>query len=424
MSRKITFIDERRWRALRRALAICALVVSAISGSAETYVLNWESINSAVSMKEEAQSYSTVVSPDDDVSWHLDMNFITPSRGITTIGATNGRYYLLFRTSNNYLMGSVTLKSDFFKDKMIKSVIVDARCYAANATGTDIQTVTITDNSQQVASQSIPVNIATYLKDQQPVISFTLDRAIQGALGISFTSTVGFEFAINAITIEYESEVPPVVNLDATIPVGLPLWLTADKADAAIYYTVDGTEDWQTYNPERGIVFGTPGTYTLKYYAAGKEVASKVVSETIKVVKPIGLDAARAANEEITVTGEVCGRGNGYVLIGEDEQCDPADCVAIATANYTQLQSVTVGTKITATGRPTDSFGPDVKALGSISALEINGTPSEPTAINAVVTHSAEAPQYYDLTGRRVDHPTSHVRRILISTDGEKRLSH
>lgn len=419
---------------LRQVLAASVLSLGISLVSAETYVLGRDAVASAsfpISMTETSEYYSLDFSQEDS-AWQLLFGFNAEGRhSISCVNSTNYAYLMIRYTGTltNPITG-VSLSSENFRGKYIKSVTVDASLYNSVATTEDSQTIGIKDGATVIASTSESIPAVGIFREYQPV-EIAVNRTVSDGLGIMFTSTLGSDFAFRSITIEYSEvagsgdpeEEPvsvPEVFRQETVPVGHALHLECDNSEAVIHYTTDGTEAWQEYDAGRGISFRDAGVYTLQYYATVGTVSTAIIREQITVVQPTGLAAARASNAPVTVTGMVCGRGDGYLLLGEEADCAEADCVAIETTDYPQLQTVTDGDSVSATGRATDRFGSDIIALGTISDVTVNGIASTPTSLSTVRV-SAPQRQYYDLQGR-AGVPSTSTRRILISPDGTKHL--
>lgn len=308
-----------------------------------------------------------------------------------------------------------TLTSDGFVGKKISSVTFCAALYSSGVSEEEVETYTLQVGQFADSHKFTPPT--NYLSNKITERTFAVSPASDGSFSLKFELPAGGDFAFSFLTIEYEGGevVEPVnVNVEKTIPLGHPVILQASSDDATVFYTVDGSDNWVVYNPLKGVVFTEPGDYTLKYYAENAGDKSEVSTEEVKVVKASGLVAALQANNEIEVSGKVAGRSERYVLIAGDDDAALEDCLAVESADYAALQSARIGDLVRATGRATDKFGSEIKGLGSISSLSINGQASVPT--NILELRAAKlrvSDTSYNINGRPAD---SHSRLVVTSS--------
>lgn len=235
----------------------------------------------------------------------------------------------------------------------------------------------------------------------------------------------GGRFAFKELTIEYESESPTAnpVKIDE-VPVGHIVNLGCDDADAKIYYAFDGASEWKEYDAENPVVLAETGSHTLSYYAkAPDKVQSETATETFNVVQPTGLEYAVAMSAApITVSGIVVrhDESKGYTLVGPSATSPEDDCLALDNSDCNALRTAEAGSTVRATGRLTDRFG--VPALGSLSAVAIDGNNSEITTATSAVSNSKGMPiREFDLHGRDITGAARTARpQIVVNSAGKK----
>lgn len=406
---------------LKGLLTVC-LTCGVFGGAfAETYTLGYGGMTgiSPIAFTDEELTRS-VTFVDNGKEWILEITLIPPESNIEN-KLTSFEYasYLFFKhSSGKYVTTNIKLSTNAFAGKFVKSVSIDASFCNPSAADEDLQNISFAVDNNQCFAKSNKI-IRSGIVREAEVVECGVSQNVQDEISISFSNSIGAEFWFKSISIEYESDVVPEIKRKEVIAVGHQLVFDVNVENAQMFYTVDGSEDWLLYNPETGILFNNPGMYTLKYYAVNGNARSEVVTEELEVVRPSGLHAAMAANDEYEARGVICGRGNGYVLIGSSVEAPITEQLALDFSAHPALQEAALGSKVKATGRPTDRFGKDIKALGSLSAVAINETPSEPTSINSV-PDNGNAEDWYDIQGRRISGGTSY-RRITFSTSGEKR---
>ncbi len=400
---------------LRKGVLLLPLILSAFFSSAETYVLGIDQLKANLADFQPSDKWDSYTGTFTDKSfeWRIDIQTLTAVSSTFKNIEYNGYLWLQADGNINKFSHVILSTANFIGGRISKATIE----------------ATMRNQLQQETEQTIVVTLAdTVFNTTQPIYHGNLsgdfeplevtfgDDIIQDSLAIRFSAPGGADFVLRSITIEYEPIPVPVVSMSDNIPVGHAIELTADLADAAIYYSIDNGEEWQAYDATTGIVFSEPGIYTLNYYgeSANGEARSQITTESIEVVQPKGISALQAACSEIEISGVISGHADGYVLVGADQGRSSLESIAVDAAVYTELLTAPVGSRITATGRATDRFG-TLPALGSLSALTINDVQSTPTSI--VATPSSATPRTaptYDLQGRRVS-PTTTRRQILIS---------
>lgn len=314
--------------------------------------------------------------------------------------------------------------TDFFRDKSVSRVTVD--CALTSKTQGDapyVETYTLSIGAGTWTREiAVP---KSYLNNGISPQIFTVDNPVMGEFNLTIAAPEGEQFAFLSLEIEYDVRAIPSVAYVADIPVGHSVKLECSDETADIYYFIDDDTDApRSYDPDRGIVFETPGDHTLRYYAETRQgIRSKEQTELIRVTDPQGLYAALNANRSIEVAGVVVSQASGYTSISDRTDAAPDECLALDNSALPRLKQARVGDKIIATGRPTDRFGSGIKALGSIQSLTINGESAVPTEINAITTRTEVEVRRYDLNGRPVKNDMRPFRRITIGSDGSKQLS-
>lgn len=318
----------------------------------------------------------------------------------------NETYTTYYQLRCEEKMTELTLKTNSFKDKVINSIVIDALMY--NASSTENQQYSIDCGENMTFTKEIPlINLTAVLDRTNPIdfqpIEFILNTKVDDTLTISITSP-GANLAFKTITINYSDFDPtilPEVSMSVSQITARQIILESDTEGAVIYYSLSDKNDWTEYNPSTGIILVEQGDYTLRYKATTPDgiIESEVYEEVITVGPNTGLDAVRNAHKPITISGVVLGYESGYALVAESTDSSLDDAIAVESTNHSNLQSATIGTQISATGVHTDKFGSNIPAIGSLTELYINGTPSKPTSIVAPTAIQPRS-QTYDLLGR------------------------
>lgn len=319
-------------------------------------------------------------------------------------------------------IGAFSLSSDSFSGAKINKVTLTAGIYSGDPIGATKSTYTFCTDKNTLSEES--ENVITTRSKIKPV-SFDVSEAINGNISVGATMSFGGRFAFKELTIEYESESATAnpVKIDE-VPVGHIVNLGCDDADAKIYYAFDGASEWKEYDAENPVVLAETGSHTLSYYAkAPDKVQSETATETFNVVQPTGLEYAVAMSAApITVSGIVVrhDESKGYTLVGPSATSPEDDCLALDNSDCNALRTAEAGSTVRATGRLTDRFG--VAALGSLSAVAIDGNNSEITTATSAVSNAKGMPiREFDLRGRDITGAARTARpQIVVNSAGKK----
>lgn len=417
-------------------LARCGLTLAAtlfaLCSSAETttYTLSAQTLaekfkEQLTENKKEFTSLSFTIS-DGDVTWTLTLDAPedAPISHSTfknyMLIAANGsetRDFFAEKESGHKTIKSFRLSTDYFKINYINQITFTAGIYQQDATESQTYGAQIGDDTKQKSAES-----ATTIRKHLTEVSFSFSRAT-GELSIGSDFPSGGQFAFHDLTIEYESPTANPVKIDEE-PVGHIVNLGCDDADAKIYYAFDGASEWKEYDAENPVVLAETGSHTLSYYAkAPDKVQSETATETFNVVRPTGLAYAVAMSAApITVSGIVVrhDESKGYTLVGPSATSPEDDCLALDNSDCNALRTAEAGSTVRATGRLTDRFG--VPALGSLSAVAIDGNNSEITTATSAVSNSKGLPiREFDLRGRDITGAARTARpQIVVNSAGKK----
>lgn len=363
---------------------------------------------------------------DGDVAWTL--TFDAPEdakishstfKNYMLIAASGSETRDFFAEKETHLksIGSFRLSTNYFKSNPITQVTFTAGIYQGDATESQTYGAQIGDDTKQKSAES-----ATTIRKHLTEVSFSFSRAT-GELSIGSDFPSGGQFAFHDLTIEYESPTANPVKIDE-VPVGHIVNLGCDDADAKIYYAFDGASEWKEYDAENPVVLAETGSHTLSYYAkAPDKVQSETATETFNVVQPTGLEYAVAMSAApITVSGIVVrhDESKGYTLVGPSATSPEDDCLALDNSDCNALRTAEAGSTVRATGRLTDRFG--VPALGSLSAVAIDGNNSEITTATSAVSNAKGMPiREFDLHGRDITGAGRTARpQIVVNSAGKK----
>lgn len=417
-------------------LARCGLTLAAtlfaLCSSAETTTYTLSAQTLAEKFKEqltenekEFTSLSFTIS-DGDVTWTLTLDAPedAPISHSTfknyMLIAANGsetRDFFAEKESGHKTIKSFRLSTDYFKINYINQITFTAGIYQQDATEHQTYSAQIGDDTKQKSAEN-----AAIIRRNLTEVSFSFSRAT-GELSIGSDFPSGGQFAFHDLTIEYESPTANPVKIDE-VPVGHIVNLGCDDADAKIYYAFDGASEWKEYDAENPVVLAETGSHTLSYYAkAPDKVQSETATETFNVVQPTGLAYAVAmSTAPITVSGIVVrhDESKGYTLIGPSATSPEDDCLALDNSDCNALRTAEAGSTVRATGRLTDRFG--VPALGSLSAVAIDGNNSEITTATSAVSNSKGLPiREFDLRGRDITGAARTARpQIVVNSAGKK----
>ncbi len=417
-------------------LARCGLTLAAtlfaLCSSAETTTYTISAKTLADKFKEqltESEEEFTTLNftiNDGDVAWTL--TFDAPEdakishstfKNYMLIAASGSETRDFFAEKETHLksIGSFRLSTNYFKSNPITQVTFTAGIYQGDATESQTYGAQIGDDTKQKSAES-----ATTIRKHLTEVSFSFSRAT-GELSIGSDFPSGGQFAFHDLTIEYESPTANPVKIDE-VPVGHIVNLGCDDADAKIYYAFDGASEWKEYDAENPVVLAETGSHTLSYYAkAPDKVQSETATETFNVVQPTGLEYAVAMSAApITVSGIVVrhDESKGYTLVGPSATSPEDDCLALDNSDCNALRTAEAGSTVRATGRLTDRFG--VPALGSLSAVAIDGNNSEITTATSAVSNSKGLPiREFDLRGRDITGAARTARpQIVVNSAGKK----
>lgn len=409
---------------LRAGMAVAALAVAGYA-SAEVYTLSAEAIAAVLPKDDdytEQPTFSTEIKCNE-VTWAMEFvgNRDVCYRWLYGKVQLSGYVTIAGMPDEKFRITTFSLSSDFFANKKVTNVKFNGALYKSGATGTETFSVSIGETKKEQTTALF----TSYLGGKIPDMEFSFEPAASGGnLTLCFYSESGGQFAFKSLEITYVDEggeeLPEnlEVKREMTVPVGYPVMLNVSDPRAAVYYTTDGSEDWLTYDAARGIVFSTPGSYTLKYYANYRDLLkTAITTEEIKVVSPQGIQTALAANTPIKVTGIVVGQMPTYTLIADTDDAAAEECLAIDNSEYPTLKTAAKRATISLVGRATDKFGKDVPALGSLSEVTVNNESQAPTNVTTIRTSLQSSPRYFDLQGRPA---VSSASRLVISSDGTK----
>lgn len=417
-------------------LARCGLTLAAtifaLCSSAETttYTLSAQTLaekfkEQLTENKKEFTSLSFTIS-DGDVTWTLTLDAPedAPISHSTfknyMLIAANGsetRDFFAEKESGHKTIKSFRLSTDYFKINYINQITFTAGIYQQDATECQTYSAQIGDDTKQKSAES-----AAIIRRNLTEVSFPFSRAT-GELSIGSDFPSGGQFAFHDLTIVYESPTANPVKIDE-VPVGHIVNLGCDDADAKIYYAFDGASEWKEYDAENPVVLAEAGSHTLSYYAkAPDKVQSETATETFNVVQPTGLEYAVAMSAApITVSGIVVrhDESKGYTLVGPSATSPEDDCLALDNSDCNALRTAEAGSTVRATGRLTDRFG--VPALGSLSAVAIDGNNSEITTATSAVSNAKGLPiREFDLRGRDITGAGRTARpQIVVNSAGKK----
>lgn len=402
------------------ALALASAMLAPFSafGETESYTMTYKEIldqaKETVKISEVSGSFNVTV---NGVEWTFSYERTKKpanSSGYVTLKDL-GSGKLSF---DDYDYTAVTISTDAFSDKAITNISGKAAVIYNSTSSCELTIGGKTYNDKQNNTE-----FGAWNSTVNPQV-FDLPAGTCGPFSLKYTisDTQGGAFYFEYLTITFATDTKQTTAAPGaliSVPVGHPVDLVCDDADAEIFYAINDDENFQPYNHETGITFTEPGTYTVSYYsqAEGKN-PSETVSETVTVVRPSRLSHAISLYDEVTVSGYLTGISDDFVLIGASAADSADSSLAIESKSYAELPKASIGSLIEVTGRPTDRFGRP--ALGSISALNIDGRAQTPTSI--VTTPQVKANQeFYDLQGRR--DVASSKPRIVVSANGTRMVA-
>ncbi|MCM1310106.1 MAG: hypothetical protein NC301_03655 [Bacteroides sp.] len=410
---------------LRSALK-CVLLAAAIPSfaNAETFTLDHTSLQTWIAPLKGISHQDTYEHnfSEGEISATFKAHFTSDNFNLGDFFSSTFTKYYQVRSDKS--MNEFSFQSTSFKDKYIKSIIIDAFMYAST---NENQQLIIDCGENKTFSKQIPLINAAVIRELDTPIDFqpievTIDTNIEDALTISFLSS-GAELAFKSITIHYTDYVEqdaPEVTMSNTQVIGQQIILETNSDNAKIYYSLADDDNWTEYNPETRIFLSESGNYKLRYKAttADGTVESDIAEEYISVGAGSGFDAVRNAHQPITVNGIVLGQGNGYTIVGESTASSLDEAIAVENLNHSALQSAQNGTEVSATGLHTDKFGNSIPAIGSISALYLDGNSSNPTSVTAPTAAQSQSASY-DLLGRQ---NIATTKRMIVIKDRKLQL--
>lgn len=418
-------------------LARCGLTLAATlfalcsSAETKTYTLSAQTLaekfkEQLTTSDEEVTSRSFSIN-DGTVNWVLTFNALE-EKTISDLTFKNYRFSNdgTFADPGNYgeestpTLSSFRFATDFFVNKSISEVALTAAIYYQGTEQVQTYKINVGTSSQTKIADK-PISLRSRIEK----VSFTFSGATTGTLSVGSDFPAGGQFGFKELTITYEETSPTATPVKtAEVPVGHIVNLGCDDADAKIYYAFDGASEWEEYDAENPVVLAETGSHTLSYYAkAPDKVQSETATETFNVVQPTGLEYAVAMSAApITVSGIVVrhDESKGYTLVGPSATSPEDDCLALDNSDCNALRTAEAGSTVRATGRLTDRFG--VAALGSLSAVAIDGNNSEITTATSAVSNSKRLPiREFDLRGRDITGAARTARpQIVVNSAGKK----